>query len=411
MNDNTQNSDADFDALPSASTQRAQPAAAEKVCGHKLLGVSVSSSNKRIVVQAGDVDPETVTIGSYAVIQGSQGDYLCMVTDVQSESDRARVRRGPYPDAKIASLRRAGAVWSDFHFAAHLFRPTGEQNWLPVRTVPVYLRDARTATQDEISGVFGDPNQPGRFHIGAPLDMLDMQVGLDMRRLAQRSVGLFGQSGTGKSYLGRMLLAGMIKNRVAAALIFDMHNEYGWQGGSEDNHKVKGLKQLFPTQVNIFTLDDESSRRRQSNPDMTVLIGMDQIEPEDIEVLQGVLDISESGIGAVYEMARRLGAGWLSKFLDDKFIDGYGDEKAALSGKSGMGAFADAMGQPTNVMAALRRKLLVFHRTVWCWSLVATATAWTPICSWRTTSPAASTTATKRRRSGPLATPPPSLPR
>ena len=66
-----------------------------------------------------------------------------------------------------------------------------------------------------------------------------------------------------------------------------MHNEYGWDGTAEHAHQVKGLKQIFPGQVSIFTLDDESSRRRQSNPDFTVTIGYDQIEPEDLEMLAG----------------------------------------------------------------------------------------------------------------------------
>lgn len=357
--------DAEFDALPSASVQTAQPATPD-TCNYKHLGVVLSASNRQVVAQLDiAVDPEKITLGSYAVVNGNAGQYLAMVTDVRSDSDRERVRRGPFTASKINSLKKAGALWTDLVLAPHLLQPTGLfQGWGPVRTVPTYLRDVRTATQEEISGVFGDPHQPGRFHIGAPLDMLDMALAIDMRRLCQRSVGLFGQSGTGKSFLGRMILAGVIKDRIASTLIFDMHNEYGWQGDSETGHKVKGLKQLFLDRVNIFTMDDESSRRRKSNPDMVVTIGMDQIEPADIEVLQSVLDLSDPGVGAVYVMARRLGDKWMEKFLDDDFIDNYGghDEKALLSGKVGLSAFADAMGQPTNVLSAVRRKLDVFLR-------------------------------------------------
>ena len=39
----------------------------------------------------------------------------------------------------------------------------------------------------------------------------------------------------------------MIRDGVAVNLIFDMHNEYGWAGTSEDlGGQVKGLKQIFP---------------------------------------------------------------------------------------------------------------------------------------------------------------------
>ena len=43
-------------------------------------------------------------------------------------------------------------------------------------------------------------------------------------------------------------------------LVFDMHSEYGWEGRSEEQYKVKGLKQLFPSKVAVFTLDPDSSR-------------------------------------------------------------------------------------------------------------------------------------------------------
>jgi hypothetical protein len=41
-----------------------------------------------------------------------------------------------------------------------------------------------------------------------------------------------------------------------------MHNEYGWGSKKEEgNNFVKGLKQLFPERVSIFSLDPESTRR------------------------------------------------------------------------------------------------------------------------------------------------------
>ncbi|MBA7674911.1 hypothetical protein ES703_83136 [subsurface metagenome] len=61
----------------------------------------------------------------------------------------------------------------------------------------------------------------------------------------KRSNGIFGKSGTGKTFLTRLLLIGMLQKGTAANLVFDMHSEYGWEGGSEGGHKVKALKQLF----------------------------------------------------------------------------------------------------------------------------------------------------------------------
>ncbi|RTZ98230.1 MAG: hypothetical protein DSY89_09945, partial [Deltaproteobacteria bacterium] len=138
---------------------------------------------------------------------------------------------------------------------------------------PIVVAAVTIATPDEVGYVFGEEgagkDAEGRkaqfFRIGRPLDM-DVPITINLNRFVERSSAVFGKSGTGKTFLSRLLLAGVIQNDVAVNLIFDMHNEYGWEGTAEHTSKVKGLKQIFPGQVAIFTLDDESSRRRGSNP-------------------------------------------------------------------------------------------------------------------------------------------------
>ena len=139
----------------------------------------------------------------------------------------------------------------------------------------------------KISGKEGDPE--GRFFsIGNPLDM-DTEVCLDMIRFAERSNGIFGKTGTGKSFLTRLALCGLIHFDKAVNLIFDMHNEYGFKAMKENGSSstfVKGLKQLFGERVAIFSLDPQSTRARGVQPDHEVYISYDQITVEDIAPLQ-----------------------------------------------------------------------------------------------------------------------------
>ena len=53
-------------------------------------------------------------------------------------------------------------------------------------------------------------------------------------------------------------------------------------------------------------------------------IGYDQIEPEDLEMLAGILNLSEPQVGAVYALYRKFGKTWLTNFLDDDWVDAYG---------------------------------------------------------------------------------------
>jgi DNA helicase HerA-like ATPase len=128
-----------------------------------------------------------------------------------------------------------------------------------------------------------------------------------MEELVKRSNGVFGKSGTGKTFLTRLLLIGMLQKSRTTSLIFDMHNEYGWEGTSERDRKVKGLKQLFPGKVAVFSLDEDYDRRRKVKSDFTVEIGRDEIEPEDIELLKNLLNLTDGAVQAIYVLAKEFG--------------------------------------------------------------------------------------------------------
>ena len=131
-------------------------------------------------------------------------------------------------------------------------------------------------------------------------------------------MGVFGKTGTGKTFLTRLLLMGILKADMASALIFDMHSEYGWQGRDSDRSKaVKGLKQLFGSKVAVFTLDEDNARHRQVPVDEVVNIGYSDIDPDDVEILRENLGLSEVAAQATYNLERKFGArNWLESFLN-----------------------------------------------------------------------------------------------
>jgi DNA helicase HerA-like ATPase len=171
------------------------------------------------------------------------------------------------------------------------------------------------ASQRDIELGFGKEDER-RFYLGTPLDM-ETKVCLDLVELVKRSNGVFGKSGTGKTFLTRLLLIGLLQKGSAVNLVFDMHSEYGWEGRSETGYKVKGLKQLFTSRVAIFTLDEESARWRKVSPDGVVKIGYGELEPEDVELLRQTLNLTEASVQAVYQLSREFGReGWLTGLLD-----------------------------------------------------------------------------------------------
>jgi DNA helicase HerA-like ATPase len=194
----------------------------------------------------------------------------------------------------------------------------------PVKTIPSHFSPVFEASADDFGTVFGREDDPARarFNIGTPLDM-DAPVCLDLDRFVERSNGIFGKSGTGKSFLTRLVLCGVIQRKAAVNLVFDMHNEYGWEAYSENKStsSVKGLKQLFGNDVVVFTLDPESTSRRGIRGAHPVEISLSQIDIEDLMLLQDELNLSETAVENALILTEALGPRWMATFIDMSSAD------------------------------------------------------------------------------------------
>jgi len=264
---------------------------------------------------------EGLAVGRYVVIRGQTGRrFFSIVTDIQLDALNPLIEKSP-PDTSdpfMARVYGGTAVFGQLEVAPMLVLEPGEDEPKPVKTVPSHFTPVLPASEDDVGLIFGSEDEEGFFHIGEPLEMEGTHVALDLERFTERSAGVFGKTGTGKTFLTRMLLAGLIREDVAVNLIFDMHNEYGWKGQTEGRQEVKGLRQLFPGgEVSVFTLDEASSRRRGSRVDATVRIGYEQIEPEDVDSLSSLMALSDVQVGALYFLRRVLGRDWVARLLDE----------------------------------------------------------------------------------------------
>jgi hypothetical protein len=287
------------------------------------LGIVVGGSlSEGLVVK---LDRSTVieglAVGRYVVVRGQTGRrFFSIVTDVQLDALNPLIQKSP-PDTSDSFMARVyggTAVFGQLEIAPMLVLDREASEPRPVKTVPAHFTPVHPASEEEVALIFGEEEERGFFHIGEPLEMEGTHVALDLERFVERSAGVFGKTGTGKTFLARMLLAGLIKEDVAVNLVFDMHNEYGWKGQTEARQEVKGLRQLFPGgEVSVFTLDETSSRRRGSKVDAVVRIGYDQIEPEDVDSLSSLMALSDVQVGALYFLRRVLGRDWVTRLLDE----------------------------------------------------------------------------------------------
>ncbi|WP_293341543.1 ATP-binding protein [Microcoleus sp. CAWBG58] len=302
-----------------------------------------------------DVSVEDMRVGKFLVVRGVRSHFFCMLTDVSLGTSSSRILSNPPNpnDDFLLAVLAGSSTYGTIELAPMLmltaekeksqaiFNPTGngvpdkklalgnlgsfepqsgaDMELLPVKTIPSHFSQVFDAKETDFRAVFGWEDDPYRrnFAIGKPIDM-DVAVCLDLDRFVERSNGVFGKSGTGKSFLTRLLLSGIIRKQAAVNLIFDMHSEYGWEAVSEGKQfsTVKGLRQLFPDKMQIYTLDPESTKRRGVRDAQELFLSFEEIEVEDISLVQRELNLSEASIENAIILRNELGKGWINKLLE-----------------------------------------------------------------------------------------------
>ena len=292
--------------------------AGRDLAGAQLLGVVVGGSlSKGLDVKLdSEASIEDLAVGRYVVIQGRQKRFFSMITDIVLDNTNPEIMSAPpdLSDPFLAEVYTGTAAYGTIHVAPMLAIDEGDDAPKPVKTVPSHFTRVYNATAEDVDTVFGQEDA-NHFYVGSPLELEETKINLNLPRLVERSVGVFGKSGTGKSFLTRVILAGVIERDKAVNLIFDMHNDYGWAVKDEAGQQVKGLKQLFGSKVAIFTLDEESSRRRGAPYDHVVTLAYSDIEPQDLAMLRETMDLSDSMIDAAYMLNKRLGRDWIQWLL------------------------------------------------------------------------------------------------
>ena len=325
-----------------------------------VVGGSLSQGVEVRLDTGGRTSVEDLKAGSFVTIRGAKHRFFGVVTDLTLNSSDPRLNHQPPPvdDPFTAEVVSGSVAYGTASVLPHLSMPLvlgaldkASLAGAPVaaKTIPSHFSPAYPASNQDVEIVFGREDEQ-HFWVGTPLDM-NARVCLNLEELVKRSIGVFGKSGTGKTFLTRLLLVGILQGNQASSLIFDMHSEYGWGGQDTDrNTTVKGLKQLFPARVATFTLDEEQARRRGVSTDEVVRIGYGEIEPEDVELLRETLNLSEVAASAAYNLQQRFGQrDWLASFL-------------ALEGSAQVNELAGELGVNSTALATLQNRLRRIQR-------------------------------------------------
>ena len=260
------------------------------------IGYVVGGSLKNNLQVRLTVPPNQVQEGSFIVIEDDSGWlFYGLVTDIQlgaTDSMFAEEQSSERLPSALARLLHGQTLYTNLEILPALMlesvaedQLSETENWpIPVKSVPSHHSRVRMAHAGDIAQIFGKEEKEENFVIGHTREQ-GHPVCINLDKFVQRSSGIFGATGTGKSFLTRVILAGLIQYNRSSLLVFDMHNEYGFDDRASDTkERVIGLRTKFPGNVRVVGLGRNATIRGDT-PDYHLELAERDIQPEDMELL------------------------------------------------------------------------------------------------------------------------------
>lgn len=298
--------------------------------GYVVGGGLKNNLNVRLTVPASQVRE-----GSFVVVESGDDQFYGLVTNLQLGATDPRFAdeqsENRFP-AHLASLLHGQTLYTNLEVMPALMldrgpdpaspdyetwraaHPEDKSHAMPVKTVPAHHAQTRNAHAGDVAEIFGNPLKKGNFIVGSTREH-GHPICINLDKFVQRSSGIFGATGTGKSFLTRIILSGLIHHDRTSLLIFDMHNEYGFDDQATDtNQKVPGLKSKFGSKVTLIGLG-AGSKVRGLSPDSNLQLAESQITPEDVLMLAGELNLRETSATTLDALVHSFGReSWFHEF-------------------------------------------------------------------------------------------------
>ena len=301
----------------------------DKPIGYIVGGGLKESLRARLIIPSQEVQE-----GAFVVIPSGDWQFYGLVTDLQLGATDPRFADEQTETRLPSALAKAlhgQTLFTNLEILPALMLERGPEpgtpeykTWvkekgeqtphpLPVKTVPPHHALVRMASGGDIAEIFGDPGAKGNFVIGYTREQ-GHPVCINLEKFVQRSAGVFGATGTGKSFLTRIVLAGLMHQARAAVLVFDMHNEYGYDDTASDTGmRVTGLKTKFASRVRVVGLG-AGTTIRNFTPDFNLEIAMSEITPADIDLLTRELNLKETTPTTLHALTSSFGREWFLRF-------------------------------------------------------------------------------------------------
>ncbi len=309
----------------------------------KTIGYITGGSLKTGFLVRLTVPADEIQEGGFVVVQSGNYKFYGLITDLRLKASDSRFSEEKNElrlQKDIALLLNAKTLYTELEILPSLMQKVGPEPGtedyaqysqsvdsypIPVKTLPAHHAVVRIANAFDVWEIFGDPKAKAKFTVGLTREQ-NHPIAIDLEKFIHRSSGIFGATGTGKSYLTRLILAGLIHSKLASVLVFDMHDEYAFGDTSPDtNIRVPGLKEKLGSHVKVCALGRGTDIQRKLRPDFDLVIEQQDILPEDIEMLSRELNLRETTSNTLAALVQSFGEKkWFKTFMELKSGNGEG---------------------------------------------------------------------------------------
>lgn len=293
---------------------------------------------------------EDFPVGSLTMIRGSKHRYLGIITDtsIQSAENTVRDIYGSRIDEDLKAVV-LGALKDqivDQIIEIALIGQASREVQKIADTIPSFYSDVVEVNPEDMKVFFGEENQKNLWNIGIPKTPKEtgIYIPIDIEKLVELSFGIFGKSGTGKTFLGNILAGYMIlfdswkssenkESKRLRLLIFDMHSEYSLElRDNLGNHIADGVAKIFSDRFLCYTPDLELAKNRGLR---ALRINYSDLTVDDLRLIAPIFGVSETFInhldgfasalmdfpGSSESRERRLGKLWIWSLLINENVE------------------------------------------------------------------------------------------
>lgn len=219
-----------------------------------------------------EISIEDIPVGSYLVIESGKYLYLGIVSDLSylSSINPEILISVPAP-YRGRIIEEVGGGYTknllNIVLVARLDQGTSKAD--KPDTIPPYGSYIYCPSANILELFYGSPDWVEGYPLGYPkiIGRVEYLTPINIRSLIELNFGIFGKSGTGKTFLGNMIVAyAMLYNLTQEDggirfLIFDMHDEYSIKVLDDNRRPVAdGVGVIFRDEFEIYTPDYDNHR-------------------------------------------------------------------------------------------------------------------------------------------------------